>query len=406
MSETQSFHHVTTPESLSSLVAQLAGGPRVCIDTEADSLHHYFEKVCLIQLSVGQEHYIVDPLAGLDLGRLMDALARCPLILHGADYDLRMLARDFGFRASEVFDTMIAAQLLGYEKVSLAALVERYRGIVLDKHGQKADWSKRPLSPSLLEYAYNDTCHLEIVADAMVVDLREAGRLEWHGEMCRELMNSITDTGGRNHAEPDRAWRIKGWHSLKARRAQAILRELWSWRDDEAQRADLPPFRVMGNESLVQLAAWAHDSNDFAGMPRLPRNCVGRRMRALRAAIAKGRATPESEYPKPIPARKFPHVPEMDRIATALRDVRNEQAARMKMDPGILLPASSLNEIARARPTTPEALHAVGCLYEWQEKALGGSVIQAVRAVLSGAAPAAAPSAKEQPPSAKPDGTA
>lgn len=406
MTSNPPYLYVADDDSLSALCARLRGAPRVSIDTEADSLHHYYEKVCLIQITVGNEHFIVDPLAGLKLDRLMELLGGCPLILHGADYDLRMLRRDFEFEAVKVFDTMIAAQLLGYEKFSLQALVERVHGVVLDKHGQKADWSRRPLTQDLLEYAHNDTAYLETVADKLRDELEAAGRLEWHSEMCDELIATI-DTASRVTIDPDRQWRVKGWHSLKSRRAQAILRELWTWRDEEARRSDVPPFRVLGNEPMVQLATWAHENNGFTHLPRLPRNCVGRRLRALRDAITRGRNTAEADQPLPLPVLRHEHVPDMDLHVKALRAVRDEFAAKLSIDPGLLLPVAMLNVIARVRPRDPSALVESCGLYGWQVDLLGEQIIAAVRGVLENPQgrpphrprPRRRPGAPKQPPS-------
>lgn len=381
MTSNPPYLYVADEESLSVLCARLRGTPRVAIDTEADSLHHYYEKVCLIQITVGNDHFIVDPLAGLKLDHLMELLAGCPLLLHGADYDLRMLRRDFEFQAVNVFDTMIAAQLLGYEKFSLQALVERVHGVVLDKHGQKADWSRRPLTSELLHYAQNDTAYLETVADKLREELEAAGRLAWHTEMCTDLLATV-DVASQNTVDPDRQWRVKGWHSLKSRRAQAILRELWAWRDEEARRSDVPPFRVLGNEPMVQLASWAHENNGFTHLPRLPRNCLGRRLRALKDAITRGRNIPEAEQPHPLPVLRHEHVPDMDLHVKALRGLRDEFAAKLAIDPGLLLPVATLNIISRVRPRDPSALVESCGLYSWQVELLGEQIIAAVRGVL------------------------
>ena len=393
--------YVADEASLSVLVNRLKGNPRVAIDTEADSLHHYFEKVCLIQISIAHDHFIVDPLAGLDLAPLMAALSKCVLLLHGADYDLRMLRRDFGFHSVEVFDTMIAAQLLGYEKFGLAALVERVHGVVLNKHGQKADWSRRPLPPDLLEYARNDTVYLQTVADRLRDELHESGRLQWHQEVCRRLLLTIDHAAG-NGVDLEKQWRIKGWHSLKSRRAQAILRELWLWRDDEAKRSDVPPFRVLGNEPLIQLSQWAVEDKSFSELPRLPRNCLGRRLRALKAAIVKGRNCPENELPRPLPALRHEHVPDMEHLINALRAIRDENANKLAIDPGVLMPTNLMTIIARGRPKDPTALRAIEELYDWQADLLGEQIIAAVREVLNGHFPKPATKTKSSSPANPP----
>ena len=206
---------VNNAECLAQLTESLAGTSRVGLDTEADSLHHYFEKVCLIQLSFSGKNYIIDPLAGFSLDAFLGALALKELVLQGADYDLRMLKRSYEFRPrAPVFDTMLAAQVLGYEKIGLAALVERSCGVLLSKEGQKADWSRRPLSEKLLHYASHDTKYLEAVADVMSADLRRLGRMDWHRECCERVVTSAVQSVKGDDSE---AWRVK-----KVARAQSM----------------------------------------------------------------------------------------------------------------------------------------------------------------------------------------
>ena len=189
--ESKSYVYVRERAAMETLIERIASAERVAVDTEADSLHNYFEKVCLIQLSLGEEHYIVDPLAGLELSGFLAALAEKPLIFHGGDYDLRMMRASLGFISRrEVFDTMIAAQLLGIEQIGLAALIEKYFGVTIEKAGQKSDWSRRPLSEKQLSYAVNDTRFLERARRLFGSELSERGRLEWHAESCQAMVES------------------------------------------------------------------------------------------------------------------------------------------------------------------------------------------------------------------------
>ena len=249
-SESDGYVYVRERAAMERLIQRIDTAERVALDTEADSLHNYFEKVCLVQLSFGGEHYLIDPLAGLDLNGLSEALADKPLILHGGDYDLRMLRASIGFRPRrEVFDTMIAAQLLGLEQIGLAALTERFFAITIGKVGQKSDWSRRPLSENQLRYAVNDTRFLERLADRMHGELSARGRVDWHRESC----GAMVESSGRDHArDPENAWRIKGAGRL-TRRQLAYLRELWRWRDQHARSANLPAFRVLGNQEILGL---------------------------------------------------------------------------------------------------------------------------------------------------------
>jgi ribonuclease D len=282
---------------MESLIRRIGKAERVALDTEADSLHNYFEKVCLIQLSIGDEHYLVDPLGELDLSGFLEALAGKPLILHGGDYDLRMLRASTGFRPrGEVFDTMIAAQLLGIEQIGLAALIERFFGITVEKEGQKSDWSRRPLSEKQLRYAVNDTRFLEQIADLMRGELSERGRLHWHRESCRAMVES---TGRDRSRDPEEVWRIKGAGRL-TRRQLAYLRELWRWRDEHARRANVPSFHIFGNQQILDLLQWAESR---PGVPldqgaKLPRNIRGALLRTLEEAIARAARMDPAQWPE------------------------------------------------------------------------------------------------------------
>ena len=230
------YTYVDSASQLPALIEAVRGAESVAADTEADSLHHYFEKVCLLQLAVDDgAYYLVDPLAGLELRPLLDALAEKPLIFHGADYDVRMLKQSFAMRPrAEIFDTMLAAQLLGQKQIGLAALVEHYFGVTLSKAGQKSDWSRRPLPENLLEYAALDVRHLHEIVRLQSAELEALGRTGWHTESCLQMARCAVRATRR---DPDLAWRIKGSHKLEGRRL-ALLNKVWRWRDREARTID------------------------------------------------------------------------------------------------------------------------------------------------------------------------
>jgi ribonuclease D len=369
--------YVQTDEAVHEVAEKVAVADRVALDTEADSLHHYFEKVCLLQLSVPDGDFIVDPLSSVALKPLLEPLSQKQLIIQGADYDLRMMKRDYNFTASRIFDTMSAAQLLGYEKFSYAALVERHVGLVLSKHGQKADWSQRPLPAKLITYAASDTHYLFTVAEKLEQELRELGRLEWHQEVCERLLTYVAQ--GMREPDPERQWRIKGWQTLRGPRGWNLLREVWRWRDTEAQRADFPPFKVLRNESVLELAVWALSGADNSTMPKLPRNIVGRRRRLLEEAIENARALPQDQWPKPLGTPRRDTPPPDEVLISKLKQIRDKAATELKLDPGILLPGASLSAVAIARPLTIEALQQAGDLYNWQTKLLGAELLEAVQ---------------------------
>lgn len=367
---------VATEADLASSLGDLGGlgGSRaVALDTEADSLHHYFEKVCLIQITAGEKDLLIDPLAGLDLKPLFAWLAGRPLILHGADYDLRLLDRGFGFRPAEVFDTMIAAQLLGYPEVGLSALLERHFGVALDKRGQKADWSRRPLPSALRTYAAADTHYLPALADHLGGALARRGRLHWHREACSRL---VTARWSPREPDPERAWRVRGSQTLSPR-GQAMLRALWWWRESEARESDLPPFRILGNEALVALAVQAAEAGDgeFAPRMKLPRTLVGDRRERLQEAVRRARAVGPQAWPVAPKAARPARDRAAEAAATRMRAARDQVAARLEMDAGLLAPRATLLAVAAARPANREELRKLGLLAEWQIEAVGDALL-------------------------------
>lgn len=366
--EPAKYVYVCEPGAMQTLVQRIGAAETIAVDTEADSLHNYSEKVCLVQLSFRGEHYLVDPLAELDLAEFLDALADKKLLLHGADYDLRMMRSSLGFRPRrEVFDTMIAAQLLGIEQIGLAALIERFFGITIGKEGQKSDWSRRPLSDQQLRYAVNDTRFLEPLAERLAGELIDRGRLAWHNESCRAMVEA---TGRDRERDPDDAWRIKGAGRL-SRRQLVYLRELWRWRDQAAQRANVPAFKVLGNEQMLEILRWAEfhpgvPLHQGQG-PKLPRNIVGPLRSALEEALTRAAATPQAQWPE---IKKFDRgdsarADSKERI-DGLREDCARIAKQLEIAVSTLAPRAALEAIVRSRPRTVDEIAASGGLLRWQ----------------------------------------
>ena len=372
-SESDGYVYVRERAAMERLIQRIDTAERVALDTEADSLHNYFEKVCLVQLSFGGEHYLIDPLAGLDLNGLSEALADKPLILHGGDYDLRMLRASIGFRPRrEVFDTMIAAQLLGFEQIGLAALTERFFAITIGKEGQKSDWSRRPLSDKQLRYAVNDTRFLERLADRMHDELNARGRIDWHRESCRAMVES----SGHDHArDPENAWRIKGAGRL-TRRQLAYLRELWRWRDQHARSANLPAFRVLGNPEILGLVRWAesHPSVSLYQGPKLPRNIAGAQLRTLERAIARVAGMDETEWPELRKRDNAAPRNDCNEEINALRAECAQIARELEIAASTLAPRAALEAIARSRPRAVNEIMKTGGLLRWQAELVQGAV--------------------------------
>jgi len=373
-SETDGFVYVRDGAALVTLIQRMDGAARIAVDTEADSLHNYFEKVCLIQLSMDGAHYLLDPLAGVELNKFLSALAAKPLIFHAGDYDLRMLRASTGFRPSvDIFDTMIAAQLLGIEQIGLAALIERCFAVTIAKEGQKSDWSQRPLTEKQLQYAVNDTRYLEALADRLADELDAKGRLGWHSESCRAMVQA---SGRDNPRDPDDVWRLKGAGRL-TRRQLAYLRELWRWRDGHAQRMNRPPFKIFGNQQIFDLIQWAaaHPNETLDKGPKLPRNIHGSLLTTMVEAIARAGAMSPADWPElKRHERGAALSPESLERANALRVACAEIAKELEISPSVLAPRAALEAIARSQPRGADEIMERSGLLRWQAELIQSAV--------------------------------
>ena len=354
---------IATDARLTELVKNIDVADRVALDTEADSLHSYREKLCLLQISVpaavsarGYNDFIVDPLAGLDLEPLRQALEPREIVLHGADYDLRMLQRGLNFTAHTIFDTLIAARLLGIREFSLAALVKRYFGLELPKGSQKANWAKRPLPARMAEYAINDVHYLLALAEKLETELDACERRDWLCQSCRRAIEQAAVARARKQ---DEFWRVRGSGLIHGRPA-AVLRELWQWREREAEMADRPPFHILQNENLLNAAV----SVASGSVPDY-KHFSPRRRQAFREAARLGLAVPESDWP--VLSRRFGTRPtaEMVRRTEELRQRRDKSAKELGMESSFIAPRGTLEAIAA------DHARAASLLVPWQRELLG-----------------------------------
>ena len=347
---------IETSTALAGLAARIAGADRVGIDTEADSLHCYREKVCLVQVGLADADELVDPLADLDLSPLLDALAGTEIVMHGADFDLRMLYR-LGLGApARIFDTMIAARLTGAAKYGYAALVAEHFGVVLPKGQQKANWGRRPLAPVLAEYARNDTHFLLPLSERLERRLEELGRLTWLEQSCQRAVAAARIVRER---DPHTEWRVKGSHTLGPR-ASAVLRGLWQWRESEARTIDRPPFHVMSNEDLVNAARRVDRGESVS--PRGVRS--DRRARFARAAEEALTIEP-GEWPHRAPVKTRTRLTrDQDRHVAALRQQRDQAAKTLAIDADLIAPRAALERIAT------EGDAGLDALLPWQQSLL------------------------------------
>jgi ribonuclease D len=347
---------IDTPEALAAVLPHLAPHERIPIDTEADSLHCYFEKLCLIQISVPGQDFLIDPLAQLPLEPLFAALADKELAIHGADYDLRLLRRVGFARPARVFDTMIAARLCGIPEFSLAALILKYFGVQLAKASQKANWARRPLPPQMTDYAVKDTHYLLEISTILEADLRRLERWEWFQQSCERAITASTIVKER---DPDQLWRITGSKDVRGR-ASAVLRALWHWRESEAQAVDRPTFHILHNEQLVE-AADRLDRGLDVDYPQLKGSRGARFFQAAREALA----LPESEWPKIVRKPRPRTTREEEARFQVLKTKRDQVAASLQLDPSLIAPKLMLENLAANFDETATKM------LPWQRAALG-----------------------------------
>lgn len=354
-------HQIEDAPALAAFARRLEGVPRLALDTESNSLFAYTERTCVVQISAGGLHAIVDALAVPDLSALGRVIAHdgVEVILHGGDYDVRVLSRDHGFTFGRVFDTMIAATLLGLERVGLADLVAQHFGVTLDKALQRADWGRRPLEAEHLEYLHCDTLYLEPLAAHLAVRLAEADLEE---EAQIEFRRLATRQGQPAAPDPEGWRKAKGARDLDAE-GRAVLAALWAWREDEARRIDRPPFKVVGPRELVALAQpSARRARDPGGLGGLPPALRRRHGRALVEVLAQGRAAAARGAAPPARSGPAPDADERraERERRAREDVLRrwrQQAARERGVPNlVVLPNPALEWILERRPRTPDDL--------------------------------------------------
>ena len=367
---------VANPKALLALVERLSREPILAFDLEADSLHHYQEKVCLVQITTPGESVIVDPLALPDISPLGPIMADPAIrkIFHGADYDIRSLHRDFGIEVHNLFDTMIACQFLGEKELGLAAVLHKRFGVELDKKYQKADWSKRPLSAEMIDYAVRDTSHLIELYRQIAEELSNKGRMAWAEEES-DLLTSVR--AGSRDAGP-LFLRFKGVTRMDSR-TLAVLEELLCFRDKLAKARDFPPFKVLGSDSLRQLAEKKPRSpGDLDGITGLTPKLIKRYSQEILEAISRGEALPTDQLPScPLPQR-FNMDRRKGELIKRLKLWREALAGALGIEAGILVNNSILESVAEAVSKGQKGKAVLPALKRWQKEAFGEELIKFV----------------------------
>jgi ribonuclease D len=368
---------VSTREQLLMLVDACAGEEVLAFDLEADSLHHYREKVCLMQVATESAAYLIDPLALTDISPLGTLFANRGIrkVFHGADYDIRSMRRDFGLEVNNLFDTMVACQFLGEKEVGLAAVLKKRFGVELDKRYQKADWSRRPLQPGMIEYALADTSLLVALYRQLRKELVEKDRLSWVEEES-ELISKVSATE-RNNEPLFR--RFKGADKLDYR-TLAVLEELLRFRDGRARAADRPPFKIMSNESLLALATKKPaKQQDLGGIPGLSAKLVDRYGNDILRAVGKGMEIPAGKLPSfPKKVRQKPEKQKVE-LLKRLKTWRDGKAAEVGIAPGLLAANALLEALSEREPAGLEERELMPPLKKWQLSRFGPEIVRIIR---------------------------
>lgn len=377
-----SYIHVERPEQAEGLKADLATADRIALDCEAAGFHRYSDRLCLVQLTALGRTWVVDPLAFDVTDLLREAIERVdlPVIMHGADFDLRLLSRDLGIRIRGLVDTQIYASLLGLEGLGLASLLESRFGVKLSKKYQRADWAERPLTDGMLDYAASDTRYLEQLIDELAGELDATGRTSWAVEECRAL-ESIADEPREDREAVDPVTRVKGARKLSPRQVTA-LREALVWRDEIARQRDRATFRVIGDPPLIEAVAMnprrVEELLDIRGFPRGLAHAEGkellRRLRDVKE-MSEDDLTP---YPRGVRRGPGRPPPELEAMFDRLKSLRNAVADELHLPRGTVLSNSVLLEIAREAPRSRDQLLAVTGMRVWKADVAGEQLLKAV----------------------------
>jgi len=377
---TESAEYLDRVSDLDRFLTEISDVTELALDTEGASFHRFLDRIYLLQLSTRDRSAIIDPLpigSPEKLGKLVES-GGVEVVFHDADYDLRLLHQDYGWHVTNIFDTRIAAQLLGIKSFGLAALLEQFFDVKLDKKHQRADWSMRPLTPDMLEYAAQDTRYLLQLKDHLQAELEKRGRLSW----AREEFARLEGTRWEAEEAMEGFLRLKGARDL-TRRELAVLREVTNWRDTVAAQLDRATFRVMGNEVLFELARRAPRSvSELSAIKGMPKGMIERAGSDIIGAVRRGMEAPEADLPKFPRGQRWNKDRDFDDRVTRLKAVRDEAAARLELDPGVLCSRERLENVARSGAKSVEQLTAVPDLRRWQIEEMGEGFLRALNSAV------------------------
>jgi ribonuclease D len=369
------YQFIKEPTSWHRCITAFQQQPSLAIDLEANSLYAYQEQVCLIQISIPGQDFIIDPLAGLDLeplGMLLQDPA-IEKIFHAAEYDLILMKREFGWNLVNLFDTMWAARILGIQRVGLANMLEERYGVRLNKKYQKANWCKRPLSNSQLTYAQMDTHFLHRLREDLIVELEASGRTKEAQEIFEE--QTLVEPPVKEF-DPDSFWYINGVHDLNAQQ-KAILKAINIYRDEEAQRQDRPHFKIFGEKTMLQIAQAVPDNfRDLEAIHGMTSGQIKRYGPHLLTII---RENKNQQSPR-RPSRNNQRPPEeVTNRYERLHNWRKEKARSRGVESDVILSRQKLWILARSNPQTAAELEETAVLAPWQLQTYGQEILRVLK---------------------------
>lgn len=374
--------HVERIDDAGPLADALERAERIALDCEAAGFHRYSDRLCLVQVTALGTTWTVDPLAFDVTGLLKGPLERpdLPVVMHGADFDLRLLSRDLGIRMRGLVDTQVYAALLGEDGLGLASLLESRLDVRLEKKYQRADWARRPLSDDMLEYAASDTMHLERLIDILSAELDAMGRTSWASEEC-EALETVSDLADEESEAEDPVTRVKGARHLPPRDVTA-LRIALLWRDEIARDRDRAIFRVVGDKPLIEaVSARPRRVEDLVAIKGFPSSLAReegkellRRLDAV-ADMTEGELVPYPRHTRRGPGRP---PPELEALVDRLKAARNDVADRLGLPRGTVLANAVLIDIAREAPRTMDDLLRIDGMRSWKVDVAGEALLKAL----------------------------
>lgn len=366
---------ITHASDLKRLAGILEEQPIIAVDTESNSLYAYKEQVCLVQFSTYEDNYLVDPLAfkHLDLLAPIFSNSQIEKVFHAAEYDLFCLRRDFGFEFTNLFDTMVAARILGREAVGLGAILEEEYGVQLDKRYQRSNWGLRPLPEHQLHYARMDTHYLIPLRNRLHNELQERNLWSLADEDFKRLAHQRWDENGRNGEKPLDCWRVRGSHDLKPRQA-AVLHDLCQYRDEIARNLNRPLFKVIGDQTLIAIAEKTPLTlEELSQLPGMSRGQIRRHGNQLLQAVQRGlKGKPLHPPRQPRPDERY-----TERV-DALKRWRKTTAQELGVKSDIILPRDLVTSLAEHNPCNLQELKSLMHEVPWRFEHFGDQILQVI----------------------------